>query len=161
MTEQILKTMAAEMAGKPGSTESGVRILSAYLKSINIPDAEYTIINGSGLSKQTRISPHVLVQVLRDAWADPYTRPEFLSSLALGGLDGTLEDRPIAGPSKKVLLRAKTGSLNGVSCLSGYLTHESGEVLIFSILMNNLPDDSPLGHATQEKIISALTDFLG
>lgn len=160
MTEQILKTMAAEMAGKPGSTEAGVKILSAYLKSISIPDEQYTLINGSGLSKQTRVAPHVFVQVLRDAWADPYNRPEFLSSLALGGMDGTLEDRPIAGPSKKVLLRAKTGSLNGVSCLSGFLTHQRGDVLIFSILMNNLPEDSPLGHATQEKIIAALTDFL-
>lgn len=161
MTEQVLKTMAAEMTGKPGSTEAGVKILTTYLQSLKIPENQFVLINGSGLSKQTRVAPHVLVEVLRDAWADPYNRPEFLSSLALGGMDGTLEDRPMAGPSKKVLLRAKTGSLNGVSCLSGFLTHESGNVLIFSILMNNLPDDSPLGHTTQEKIINALTDYLG
>jgi D-alanyl-D-alanine carboxypeptidase/D-alanyl-D-alanine-endopeptidase (penicillin-binding protein 4) len=155
MAEQILKTMAAELHGAPGTNGKGTKHLEKYLEMLRLSSDEYHLENGSGLSRTSRISANALVRVLEDAWNDPAVQPEFVSSLALGGLDGTLEERRLKIDGKEVNVRAKTGSLRGVSCISGYLTKKNGEVLAFSILMNDLTVGYGGAHSLQDKIIDA------
>ncbi len=163
MTEQILKTLAAEKTGKPGRTDAGVKILTQHLQELGFSPKDFQVENGSGLSRNTRISPKALVTILETAWRDPAIHPEYISSLALGGCDGTLEDRQKdkVFHTKECLprLRAKTGSLRGVSSLSGFLTRADGETLAFCILMNNLskPQEKE-SHQIQDEILKLMAE---
>ncbi len=90
------------------------------------------VVDGSGLSPRNRISAATLVEIIRSASSRFGSGPEFLASLPLGGLDGTLEDRMEAGD---VPVRAKTGHLRRVASLSGLVPTPSGQV-VFSVLIN-------------------------
>ncbi len=135
IAEQLMKLLGAERFGVPGSWESGRKALGDYLDSIGVSSRKLVIADGSGLSARNRLSPAVLVRVIREAALRFASGPEFMASLSLGGLDGTLEDRmngEFAGG-----VRAKTGHLSHVSSLSGILPDATGEVLAFAILVNN------------------------
>jgi serine-type D-Ala-D-Ala carboxypeptidase/endopeptidase (penicillin-binding protein 4) len=89
-----------------------------------------------------------LAQLLARTARDPTLGPPLRQSLAIAGVDGTLRDRPVG--SDRVL--AKTGSLDGVSSLSGYATTRSGARFAFSILMNGRYLSDWQAHAAQDKI---------
>ena len=184
MAEQILKTMAAERKGIPGSTKKGVAILEDHLKSLGVSRREFRLENGSGLGRENRLSARAFVRVLDAAWKDSLIRPEFISSLALGGLDGTLEDRMGGYLSEKALLegeeeeenipekgrefgspfepeftkvRAKTGSLDNVSSISGYIFKGEDETLAFSIMMNGFKENKHTTiHHIQDQFLNLL-----
>ncbi len=134
MAEQLLKTLGAIHYGVPGSMDKGIKALHEYMASLGIPAEEYTIANGSGLSKLSRLSSRHLVKVLLDMYHSP-RRDDLISSLSIAGIDGTIGSKmrrsPLAG---KVF--AKTGTLNGVKSLSGYLIDGRQEVA-FSFLFND------------------------
>ena len=134
ISEQLTKVLGAETAGPPGSWEKGTRALDVYLASIGVPPRAGYIADGSGLSLHNQISPAVVVRVLREALRRFDSGPEFLASLPLGGLDGTLRDR--MGEEKPTPVRAKTGSLRRVTSLSGVVSTASGERWLFSALVN-------------------------
>jgi D-alanyl-D-alanine carboxypeptidase/D-alanyl-D-alanine-endopeptidase (penicillin-binding protein 4) len=123
-----------------------------------VDSKEYQIENASGLSRNNRLSAYALVQILNDAWSNPSIRPEFLSSLALGGLDGTLEDRRLKVNQNGALVRAKTGSLNDVSAISGFIFQPDGQNLTFSILVNDLNKDHESIHLIQDQFITELIE---
>lgn len=193
MAEQILKTMGAKGTQEPASTQRGLQLMKEHLNRMGVSPEEYRLENGSGLGRGNRISARAFVRVLETAWKDPVIRPEFLSSLALGGLDGTLEDRMDNNPSSAKLeesekdidereemdekneenelmewepqfpqVRAKTGSLNHVSCISGYLIRKNDEKLAFSILMNGFPEKKQTTiHHIQDQFLKALIEEKG
>ncbi|MEE2703582.1 MAG: D-alanyl-D-alanine carboxypeptidase/D-alanyl-D-alanine-endopeptidase [Myxococcota bacterium] len=134
IAEQLTKALGAEAAGPPGNWEKGKRALDAYLVSIGVPSRAGYVADGSGLSPHNQISPAVLVRVLREALGRFDSGPEFLSSLPLGGLDGTLRDRMSA--EKLTPVRAKTGRLRRVTSLSGLVSTELGERWLFAVLVN-------------------------
>jgi D-alanyl-D-alanine carboxypeptidase/D-alanyl-D-alanine-endopeptidase (penicillin-binding protein 4) len=133
IAEQLCKALGAEVYGPPGSWEKGTRAIREYLRSIGIADASLVIADGSGLSPRNRVSPAALVRVVREAAASFRYGPEFIASLPLGGLDGTLEDRQ-GGAAGAV--RAKTGHLRHVASLSGVTPGPGGELLAFSVVVN-------------------------
>ena len=96
-----------------------------------------------------------MVAILDRMAKSPLIRPEFFSSLALSRQDGTLKKRFRKLP--KGTIRAKTGTLRGVICLSGYIHHQSGELLTFSILMNDLPGKGWLAFRIQDQILNAFS----
>ena len=91
--------------------------------------------DGAGLSRKNRISPAQLVRVLTDMYDDIRFRPEFVASLAVMGVDGSVKNRLDDTPAER-RIRAKTGTLNGVDTLSGYAFSLAGDIIAFSILMN-------------------------
>jgi len=97
------------------------------LASRGIPTRDLVIENGSGLSRTERISAQGLADVLLDAWKSPYA-PEFQASLPLSAVDGTLRRR-FRSPDMEGRLRMKTGSLQDVSALAGYVNAASGKTL--------------------------------
>jgi D-alanyl-D-alanine carboxypeptidase/D-alanyl-D-alanine-endopeptidase (penicillin-binding protein 4) len=95
-----------------------------------------SLIDGSGLDHGDRAAPRDVVRLLMAE----RSRPEygaFFASLPIAGVDGTIHDRMRSGPAKRSC-RAKTGSLIGVSALSGYCTTRSGREVAFSFLMNGV-----------------------
>ena len=124
MARQLLYTLAAEEYGAPGTEEGGRRVIEEWLKRRNLDATELRLDNGSGLSRSSRISARNLGELLRYAWESPYM-PEFLSSLSLSGLDGTLSRRfrndPLTGKA-----HIKTGRLDHVAAIAGYMQSQSG-----------------------------------
>lgn len=129
-------------AGAALTAESaGIQALGAFLKSVGIPPDEALFEEGSGLTRRNLVTPAATVRLLqhmdRHAAADV-----FRAALPVAGVDGTLKNRMKATPAAGNA-RAKTGSLNYVSALSGYVVSAAGERFAFSILVNNFKNPEP------------------
>jgi D-alanyl-D-alanine carboxypeptidase/D-alanyl-D-alanine-endopeptidase (penicillin-binding protein 4) len=130
--ETLLKDIGRDASGV-GTTSAGVKAVRTFAASVG---ARIQLIDGSGLDHWDRAAPRDVVRLLM-AERD---RPEFdalYDSLPIAGVDGTTDDRMRGGPAKRNC-RAKTGSLIGVSALSGYCTTVSGREVAFSFLMNGI-----------------------
>ena len=135
VAEQVLKTMGAEAHGAPGTAEKGLRVVRDFLISIGVSAKEIALADGSGLSRMNRASARALATLLEGAHNDFRLRPEFMGSLAVFGVDGTVKKRRRRGVDSR-RVRVKTGVLNGVRAFSGYAAARNGEILAFSVLMN-------------------------
>ena len=136
IAEHLIRAVGYEYSGV-ATTEAGLDVLHDYLVDLGVPESDFDIKNGSGLSPDTKIKPSVITAVLLDLYRDPSIRHEFLASLAVNGQEGTLKwrlkDEPQHGK-----LRGKTGSINGVYCLGGYIRTNSGQIYAFSFLVNDI-----------------------
>ncbi len=131
--ERVLEAAGAETYGGSASTAKGVRAMRDALADLGVPASGYLPANGSGLGHQNRVAPATMADLLRKLYFDPRVGPDLLQSLSVGGVDGTTRNR-FRGSSAAERVRAKTGTLNGVSCLSGYVGDKS-DVVAFSIMV--------------------------
>ncbi len=148
MAEELLKGLGAGF-GTGGTTAAGAAVAQQFLQSVGAGDG-FRIRDGSGLSYQDKLSVRTVVRIL-GAMA---RRPDFAvfrHSLAIAGVDGTLKDR-MRGTAAAGNVRAKTGTLNAASSLSGYVTTASGHTLSFSMLMNGDPVPLAQAHAAQDAV---------
>jgi D-alanyl-D-alanine carboxypeptidase/D-alanyl-D-alanine-endopeptidase (penicillin-binding protein 4) len=136
VADQIMKTLGAEVKGVPGTMQKGTEALAEVLEDIGIPKKSYTIKDGSGLTRDTKVTPRHVVKVLLAANKDFGMSPEFMSSLGIAGEDGTIRSR-FPNSNVQGLLRAKTGSLDGVTALAGFVPSADGELIAFAILLND------------------------
>lgn len=157
LAEQILKTMAAELKGTPGTTDKGLEILKGFLKELGI-HGNYQLVNGSGLSKDTVMTVAQLVEVLKHGYHTFKVFPEYMTSMGIVGIDGTTEKR-LKSTIAEGNVRVKTGSLSEVSGLSGYLQTASDETLAFSIIMNDPKNRVDLMQSIQDKILLILCNM--
>lgn len=130
--ETLVKALDAN-AGGVGSWSSGVPALRRELTQLGLALDGVTIVDGSGLSYDNRVTPRVLVSALRLGDASFRFGPEFVAALPIAAADGTLEKRAGAAAGR---LRAKTGLLTRVTSLSGYATSADDQRLAFSIVVN-------------------------
>lgn len=137
VADQLMKKLGAEMWGVPGTIEKGVTAVQDVLADIGIPKNAYTILDGSGLTRQTKLAPRQILKVLQVAHKDFAVFPEFISSLVIAGEDGTLRRRFPTSQEEPVQLRGKTGSLDGVNSLAGYTMSQDNELLSFVIILND------------------------
>lgn len=151
--ENLIKTLGAEFNGIPGSWENGSQVISKFLNSIGIKDG-FRVVDGSGLSLLNRVSPRTLTDVLSYAYTNKIIASDFIDSLPIAGVDGTLRKR-FKQSDVQGRVVAKTGYLNNVRALSGYVFTKRGDVLVFSIL------DNGLGWKTKEFQSSLLTELVG
>lgn len=158
MAEQILKALGAEVRGPPGTTEKGVEVVYDYLEGLGIPRGEPVIRNGSGLTRETAIHPAHLTAVLLDMADDPRVGSEFRTSLAIGGMDGTLRRR-FGDEGEVGRVRGKTGSLNGVHCLTGYAESADGELFAFAFLSNRIPGPLSRVRRVHDQFVRAILDY--
>jgi serine-type D-Ala-D-Ala carboxypeptidase/endopeptidase (penicillin-binding protein 4) len=131
--ERVLETVGAEVLGGAPTTAKGVRVLRDSLAELGLPASAYLPANGSGLGHQNRVTAAGMAELLRRLYFDPRLGPELMQSLSVGGVDGTTRNR-FRGTSAAHRVRAKTGTLSGVSCLSGFVG-DGGDILAFSILV--------------------------
>ena len=130
--EMLTKDLAMQARGH-GTTATGARLAAGFARGLGAPAR---IVDGSGLSRGNRASPHRVVRLLTAMTGrDEYEA--FAGSLAIAGRDGTLKDRMRSGVARG-RCRAKTGTLSNVSALSGYCDARSGELYAYSILMNGV-----------------------
>ena len=130
IAEQILKTLAAQFMGEPGTTENGVQLLQEYMQELGFTPDQYRMVDGSGLSKTNLVTPDQVIALLEDAHSDLSIFPEFISALGVMGLDGSVIDR-MHHQKDAQKIRVKTGTLNHVSALSGYFQSQDGERFAF------------------------------
>jgi serine-type D-Ala-D-Ala carboxypeptidase/endopeptidase (penicillin-binding protein 4) len=138
-----------------GTWKTGTTAVGDFLSTLQIPSSQYTLDDGCGLSKDNAISPHLMVSVLMH---DYFGRNSdvWMGSLAVAGEDGTLAER-FHGTDLRGRVIAKTGFVNGVSCLSGYLHAKDLNWYCFSIMFNGIPEGSNSGaKVLQERIVRAI-----
>jgi D-alanyl-D-alanine carboxypeptidase/D-alanyl-D-alanine-endopeptidase (penicillin-binding protein 4) len=137
VAEQLIKTLGAEVRGAPGTSVKGVQVVEDFLeKEIGIPRGSYVMRNGSGLNDTNRFSAAQIARLLKAMYDRFPLAPEYLSSMGIAGKDGTLRYR-FEGSEAVGRLRAKTGTLENVCALSGYVQSLSGEKFAFSMMVND------------------------
>jgi D-alanyl-D-alanine carboxypeptidase/D-alanyl-D-alanine-endopeptidase (penicillin-binding protein 4) len=156
--ELLLRTVAREKAGF-GSADAGLKIEQDFLRTAGVADGDVILSDGSGLARDDLVTPRAMVALLRYA-AQQSWGAEFLSTLPIAGVDGTLETRmkQVTGPA---VIQAKTGSLEHVRAISGYATTERGENLVFAIFGNNGTEHGRDATATMDAIGVAMVQTLG
>ncbi|MFH1468885.1 MAG: D-alanyl-D-alanine carboxypeptidase/D-alanyl-D-alanine-endopeptidase [Pseudomonadota bacterium] len=155
MAEAVLQAMGVAVHGAPGSTASGLEVVASYLHDLGIPDDSFHLVNGSGLSREAVLRPEVLTAVLLDMDQDRLVGPEFRAALSIGGLDGTLRRR-FAADELAGRVRGKTGSLNGVYCLTGYVDASDGTTYAFAMLLNDIHGPLSRARRVQDAFVGAL-----
>jgi D-alanyl-D-alanine carboxypeptidase/D-alanyl-D-alanine-endopeptidase (penicillin-binding protein 4) len=132
--ETLLRAVAP--AGQPATTRAALEELRAQLLTWGISPTFVAPADGSGLSRQDYVTPHALTLLLTYLWMEPKHADTFRSTLPLSGVSGTLAERMKATPLEGRVW-AKTGTLSNVRGLSGYLLTQSGEPIVFSMMVNN------------------------
>jgi len=155
MARHLLLTMGEERSGGPATLDKGAAVIAEWGRERGLALQGMEIDNGSGLSRNTRISALQMAEVLRAAYHSPYA-PEFLASLPLAGIDGTLRARMKSSPAGAV--RLKTGHLDGVSGVAGYVTANGGKTYVLVCLVNDARADYAAGDAVQAALVTWLVD---
>ena len=155
MARQLFLTLSAELTREPGSQSGSTQVIRDWLSRKNIAAPELVLENGSGLSRNERISAATLVQLLEAAWKSS-VMPEFISSLALSGVDGTLRQRGknVKGDSLVGQAHIKTGSLADVRAMAGYVLDANGRRWMVAMLVNHA--NAPLTQAAQDALLNAV-----
>ena len=139
LAEQLLKVLGAEGPDGRGSRERGIAHVENFLeREVGLPRGTYVMRNGSGLNDANRFTASALVKLLVAMWKRFPLMPEYLSALGIAGKDGTLRLR-YDGTEAAGRLRAKTGTLEHVSALSGYVQSVAGARYVFSFIVNDYP----------------------
>ena len=158
IAELLLKTIGAEIKGTPGTGEKGLLAISGFLNEIGVDAGHYTLADGSGGSRYNLVTASLLTDLLVYMFRNFAVMPEYLASLPVGGVDGTLAWR-MGGMKAEGVLRAKTGTLRGVTTLAGYTVTADGEMVAFSILVSNYLGSANPRRTLQDKIGDILTRF--
>jgi len=135
LAEIIFKTLGAQYSREVGNSFYATQAVYSFLENIGINTENIDIVDGSGLSRSNRITAESVTELLEYIYHNRKIFNTFYSSLSSAGEDGTLESR-LVGFGLKGNFHGKTGTLNGVSAVSGYLTTNSGKNVIVSILIN-------------------------
>lgn len=158
VADTLFKTLGGVRFGLPGTLEKGARAVSEWLPSLGFDPARVHLENGSGLTHSNRLRPADLGQLLYKLYHSLDLGPEFLQSLSIGGIDGTIGHRfhgALTG-----LVRGKTGTLEGVSVLSGYVGDRPG-VMIFCIFVEGFRGRKLAAiRQAQGRIVEAIMRFV-
>lgn len=149
MARQLLLTLAAEKQVLPATEAKGAVVIKSWLASKNIQASELVIENGSGLSRIERVSSQHLGQMLVSAYNSP-VMPELMASLPILGLDGTTQHRLKDSPAQS-RVHLKTGSLDGVSAVAGYVLNSQNKRYAFVMIVNHA--NAAASKAAQDALI--------
>ena len=156
--ECLLRTVPYEMFHQTGSAENGIAFVKQFLSMCGVDSTEYHLVDGSGVSHYNLITSEAIARVLDQILDEPMAiRKIFINSLPIAGVDGTLENR-MKFDSLTHRIVAKTGSISGVSTLSGYV-FVPGDTLIFSMMMQNFAGKSKPFRQLQDEICHVLYYF--
>ncbi|HUQ23812.1 MAG TPA: D-alanyl-D-alanine carboxypeptidase/D-alanyl-D-alanine-endopeptidase [Gaiellaceae bacterium] len=150
-TAEILVKQLGALYADRGSTAAGVAVVVGALQGARVPLAGVRLADGSGLSALDRLTANALVALLEAGLADGELRDAFLASLAIAGVDGTLEDRLRLKPARGQVI-AKTGTTNAASALSGFVRDR----YVFAILQNGRPISAYWARLAQDRFATAL-----
>lgn len=135
MTRVLLLTLGAEAGRRPANVSGSVQVAQDVLAKQGLPMKGLVLDNGSGLSRNGVVSAESLAQMLQKAWMSP-VMPEYVSSLAILGTDGTTRNR-LRDPTTKSMAHLKTGALRDVRSVAGYVWSSSGKRYIVISMVNH------------------------
>lgn len=150
--EMLIKLIGAQLGGA-GTTAAGAAVVEQFAQSLG---SGVHAVDGSGLTRGNRASPQQVVTLL-GAMRDNPVGDQFIQDLALAGEEGTVADR-MHGTAAYGRCRTKTGTIDGVSNLSGYCFNTDGKVMLFSILMAGVTN-LELAHLDQDRIAAAVAGY--
>jgi serine-type D-Ala-D-Ala carboxypeptidase/endopeptidase (penicillin-binding protein 4) len=150
--EMLIKLIGARLGGA-GTTAAGAAVVAAFARE---QGSGVHAVDGSGLTRSNRASPRQVINLLLAMRNDP-AGEDFVEDLAVAGREGTVADR-MHGTAASGRCRTKTGTLTGVSNLSGYCFNRSGRVIVFSTLMGSV-SDLGLAHLEQDRIAAAVASY--
>lgn len=151
MARQLLYTLSAEVLGEPGTESGGREVISNWIDESGLDVDELVLENGAGLSREARMTAAGMGTLLEYAWRQPYM-PEFASSMALAGKDGTLRRR-FDDASLHGMAHLKTGSLDHVVAIAGYLQARSGRRFSVVTMQNHEGVHRGPGKEVQEALL--------
>jgi D-alanyl-D-alanine carboxypeptidase/D-alanyl-D-alanine-endopeptidase (penicillin-binding protein 4) len=156
--EMTLLALAEKFYGKPATAKNGINVVEKMIELIGLNPSDYRIVDGSGVSHYNVVSAELLVTLLKYFYNEkPELYALLYNSFPIGGVDGTLENR-MRNTSAEKNVHAKTGTLTGVSTLSGYLTTKKNHIIAFSILMQNYVGTSTKAKELQDEICRILAE---
>jgi serine-type D-Ala-D-Ala carboxypeptidase/endopeptidase (penicillin-binding protein 4) len=153
MARHLFLTIGEDRFGVPATPDKGSRAIADWSRERGLPLADLVIDNGSGLSRTERISALDMATMLRAAYHSRWA-PEFIASLPLAGIDGTLRARMQTTAAGSV--RLKTGHLDGVTAVAGYVTGASGKTYVLVSFINDERSDYGAG----EPVHGVLVDWI-
>lgn len=139
---------------RPATAADGAEVIGTAIRALGRDPEDYNVADGSGVSLYNYLSPDLLLAFLRSAYRDPQVFAALWDALPVAGVDGTLAHRMKASPAHR-RVRAKTGTLTGVSSLAGYARTEDGRMLAFVIINQNVLQGAR-ARAFQDKVAREL-----
>ena len=158
LAECLFKTIGAESSKQQGNSFYSTQAITNFLEENGVYLKGSSILDGSGISRFDQVTPISIAGILEKMYFDIANFEDYYKSLSIAGVDGTLRNR-FTGTSAENNLHGKTGTLDGISSLSGYLTTAKGDDLIISIIMAFDKKGNRFHHAIQDEIVKILTDW--
>lgn len=157
--EMLIYAMAYNDSGAPAVAVDGLAAVKRLIDSLGFNSGDYSIADGSGVSHYNLVSSELITSLLKYIYYErrDLFRPLY-NSLAVAGVDGTLKNR-MKKTTAQNNVHAKTGTLNGVSNLSGYVTAKNGNLLAFSVMIQNYVDESSTARNFQDRICELLAEY--
>jgi D-alanyl-D-alanine carboxypeptidase/D-alanyl-D-alanine-endopeptidase (penicillin-binding protein 4) len=155
LAEALLKTVGFQSLGDQ-TTESGRKVVTEHLKNEGFDMLGLNYIDGSGLSRSNNVTPIAQAKFLTSLMDEKYYKT-YLNSLPIGGQSGTLK-RMFNGLGNGQVF-AKTGTLNKVKTLAGYMKTNTGKTLVFSLMVNNYAGSVDMVKKRMEKILEPALDL--
>ncbi len=155
VAEQIAKTMAAEVSSSPGTHKKALSLNLSFLNKAGVDTSGIVLADGSGLSRKNRLTVKAVAQLLSVMSRKYDIGPDFTASLGIMGVDGSVETRLKVSPARS-FSRAKTGSLNGISSLAGYVQAKNGKLYAFAIILTGSKCHYKTADAMEDKIVTAV-----
>ena len=158
LAECLFKTIGAEASKQQGNSFYSTQAIINFLEENGVYLKGSSIVDGSGISRFDQVTPISIAGILEKMYFDIANFEDYYRSLSIAGVDGTLRNR-FTGTSAENNLHGKTGTLDGISSLSGYLTTAKGEDLIISMIMEFDKKGNRFHHGIQDEIVKILTDW--
>jgi D-alanyl-D-alanine carboxypeptidase/D-alanyl-D-alanine-endopeptidase (penicillin-binding protein 4) len=140
MAEMVLSALGGFVFGQPGNPKKGIDVIVDLLSAMGIKKGSYKLQNGSGLFDANRFTARQITTLLAYMYHHPTLSYPYITSLAIGGLDGTLRRRMQSGPVSGRFW-GKTGTLDRVASLAGYLKTSRGRMVGFVVLVEGFTCD--------------------
>ena len=157
--EMTLYSLAASFNLYPVSARQGIKVIDSLLTLAGVEADDYNIADGSGVSRYSLLSAAQILSVLKYMYtAAPELFLLYYMSLPVAGIDGTLRSR-MNNNAATGKVHAKTGTLQGVSCLSGYIISKNKHLIAFSILEQNYVDKTSYARFIQDQICELIAKY--
>lgn len=155
VAEMLVKNLSLNSAAV-GNMTDGMKLVNQYVEGLKLSKESYELYNPSGLTRDNKITARFMIKILESIHNDFKIFPEFVTSLPIAGIDGTLKKR-MKGEAGERWVRAKTGYLTNVVSLAGYAGLKDGQVYQFAFIFNGKTDETKIKN-TFDKILNILLE---
>ena len=157
--EALLRSLAIKKPEEKNqnTADVGLQVVRETLTQLGVAPAGYVIVDGSGLSRKNLTTPAALVQLLQGIDKSPQAAV-FRASLPISGVKGSLKNR-FLNTAAAGIVQAKTGSMTGISTLSGYMNAPNYEPLVFSIMVNQSEQPGKVMRTAIDEIVVLLSEL--